>query len=73
MQDLAELYIQGQAQLGIVLTPRELAKELKINYEHALALTKQDDFPAVRLGERKVVVPRKDLIEWLSEKAKKGA
>jgi hypothetical protein len=66
--ELHEMYAEIQKSLGIVLTPKELSKELKINYVDALKLMKTDGFPVVQIGERKSVVPRKELIEWLSNK-----
>jgi hypothetical protein len=50
-----------------------LSKELRINYVDALKLINTDGFPMVQLSERKKVVPRQELIEWLSRKSKLGA
>lgn len=71
--ELHEMYAEIQKSLGLVLTPKELSKELRINYVDALKLINTDGFPMVQLSERKKVVPRQELIEWLSRKSKLGA
>lgn len=44
---------------------RELAKVLGIGVNHALELTRRDDFPSARLGKI-IVVPVDGLKEWLA-------
>lgn len=69
--ELHEMYAEIQKNLGICLTAKELAQELRINYVAALALMDSEGFPTVQFSERNKRVPRKELIQWLSEKAVK--
>lgn len=53
----------------LVLSVSELASELGISSPVAYELVRQKGFPAVRLSERRIVVPVDGLKRWLNEKA----
>ena len=52
----------------MTLTVDEVAKELHISRPTAYELVKQDDFPALRIGQR-IVVNRAGLQRWLDRKS----
>jgi len=45
----------------------ELAEALGIGRSLAYELVNREDFPAVRIGERRIIVPVDALKEWLKE------
>jgi len=48
-----------------VLTPREAAELLGVGYKtYPFAFSKRADFPAFRVGERKIMVSAEGLREW---------
>ena len=51
-----------------VLTPREAAELLGVGYKTILRLSRQADFPAFRVGERKIMVSAEGLREWKRRK-----
>jgi len=50
----------------LTLTIKDLCHELNISKPVALKLVKNKEFPACRVG-RKYLIPRHELIKWLSE------
>ena len=52
-----------------VLTPREVAKMLQVSYRTVLRLSKRKDFPAFKVGEKKIRIPADMLQEWLRRNA----
>ena len=59
----------------LVLDAPELAEVLGICKPRAYELMKQKDFPSIQISERRFIVPRAALDEWLLEQANhdKGA
>jgi excisionase family DNA binding protein len=53
------------------MTVREVASTLNVCYHTALELVKQEGFPCVNIGRRKVV-PIDGFAHWLEENSKKG-
>lgn len=51
-----------------VYTVPEIAAMLRINVTRAYELTKQKDFPAIKIG-RRIVVPKVAFERWLEETA----
>ena len=49
----------------LVLSVEELAQEFGISLPVAYALAKREGFPAVRISERRIVVPVEALRRWL--------
>ena len=49
----------------LTLSVDELAKQLGISRPLAYELTRRDGFPAIRLGERRIVIPVDGLKRWL--------
>lgn len=47
----------------------EMASMLGISRPVAYELTKRDGFPAVRISERRIIVPVEALKKWLNEQA----
>lgn len=53
-------------------TIREAAYVLGISVPYAYALVHQEGFPAFRLAQKKILVPRAALLGWLARKAEQG-
>ena len=51
------------------ITVRDLAAELGINLNGAYNLCKKPGFPAIRVSERRIVIPREALNNWLMTNA----
>ncbi|MFN2613297.1 MAG: helix-turn-helix domain-containing protein [Actinomycetota bacterium] len=56
----------GGEKLPDLLTVREAAKVLRISADLAYALVRAGVLPVLRLGERRVVIPRDALFRWIS-------
>lgn len=52
------------------LSVAEAARECGISTTLAYRLIERGDMPAVRLGDRRLVVPRRELEEWLGDRAR---
>ena len=57
----------------LVLNVDELAAVLGVSKPTAYALTRRRDFPAVRVSERRIVIPIDGLRRWLEAQAASGA
>jgi excisionase family DNA binding protein len=53
----------------LTLSAKEAAAALGISYKTVLRLAKTRDFPAVKVGEKKIRIPADMLHEWLRRKA----
>jgi len=53
----------------VLLTPREAAEVLQVSYRTVLRLAKRKDFPAFKVGEKKIRIPADMLQEWLRRNA----
>lgn len=47
----------------------ELAKMLGVSRPVAYELTKREGFPAIRISERRIIIPVDKLNEWLAREA----
>lgn len=56
----------------MALTVCEMAEELRISKTQAYNLVHIADFPRVRIGT-KILIPRKQLEQWLEIKSRTGA
>lgn len=52
----------------LAITADEAAAELGVSKPTMYAIARSEGFPAVRVG-RRVIIPRKEFEEWLSESA----
>lgn len=52
---------------SLVYTINEVSKLLKISLSSAYELVRTDNFPKIRIGEKRILIPRKELQSWLSE------
>ena len=57
----------------LVLNVEELANVLGISKPRAYDLTKKNGFPAVRVSERRIIIPVEGLCRWLEAEALSGA
>ena len=51
------------------LTANELAQYLGIGRNRAYQLTRTQGFPAVRISQRRIIIPVRELEKWLEEQA----
>lgn len=52
-----------------VLTIKELAETLGVSIPTAYRIARREDFPAVHLSQKRIVVPEMALNEWLTRQA----
>ena len=57
----------------LTISVDEMASMLGISRPVAYELVKRDGFPAVRVSERRIIVPVEALKRWLNEQAIEGA
>ena len=57
----------------LVLNGEELAELLGISKPVAYELTRKSGFPAVRVSERRIIIPVDGLCRWLEAEAASGA
>ncbi len=57
--------------LPLTLKVEQVAEVLGVSRKVAYNLAKRRDFPAVRVGEKRLVIPRDRFIQWLNENADK--
>ncbi len=57
--------------LPLVLKVEQIAEILQVGRNTAYNLTRQAGFPAVRVGEKRVVIPRDRFLQWLNDNADK--
>lgn len=53
----------------MTVSVEEMASMLGISRSVAYQLIKEKDFPSIRVGERRVIIPIKSLERWLEERA----
>lgn len=63
--------IKDYEELPAVMKIEEVAAALGISRRLAYSLAKQKDFPAIRVGEKRLVIPRDRFLRWLNENADK--
>ncbi len=61
--------IKSYDDLPVTLNVEDVAVVLGISRKVAYALAKRRDFPAVRVGERRMVIPRDKFLLWLDKQA----
>lgn len=53
----------------MTVSVEEMAARLGISRSVAYQLVKEPDFPAIRVGGRRLIIPVKSLERWLDERA----
>ena len=53
----------------LVLTVEEMGEALGISRPIAYELVKREDFPAIRISERRIIIPVEALRNWLNKAA----
>ena len=53
----------------LTLSVEEMANELGISRPIAYELIKRDGFPAIRISERRIIIPVEALRNWLNKNA----
>ena len=54
----------------LTMTVEEMAHELGISKPIAYELTRRKGFPAIRVSERRIIIPRDRLREWLNDQTR---
>lgn len=65
------LAVRNHEDLPLTLKVEEVAAVLGVSRRVAYNLTKQLGFPAIRVGEKRLVIPRDRFLRWLNENADK--
>jgi len=63
--------VKDYKDLPFTLKVEQVAEILGISRKLAYSLAKRRDFPVVRIGQKRLVVPRDRFLRWLNEKADK--
>ncbi len=56
----------------LVLSVDELAKTLGVSRPLAYQIAKQDGFPAIRISDKRIVIPKEGLRKWLEDESNKA-
>lgn len=59
------------SELPTLLTVREMANVLRIGRNAAYELIYQKSFPVLRLGPKKIRIPKYELVQWIKSNTKK--
>ena len=54
---------------ALALSVPQLAEQLGISLPIAYQLVKSEGFPAIRVSERRIIIPKDALEKWLSQEA----
>jgi len=57
--------------LPLILKADQVADVLGVSVRVVYNLTKRQDFPAIRVGEKRIVIPRDHFLRWLHNNAKR--
>lgn len=55
-----------------ILTVEEAAEHLRISRDTAYAMIRRNELPHVRLGQKRIIVPKTSLDEWLASSTRGG-
>jgi predicted DNA-binding transcriptional regulator AlpA len=61
--------VKDLSELPVSLKVEDLGRILGISRASAYSLARSKGFPAVRIGEKRVVIPRDRFIAWFNSKA----
>lgn len=59
--------------LPLMLTVKDLADVLGIALPSAYDLVKRENFPAIRISGRRIVIPKDALQKWVNHQTERGA
>ena len=62
----------GQNTEKVAVSVKEMASMLGISVVRAYDLTKRKGFPAIRVSERRIIIPVEALNRWLAEAGNMG-
>ncbi len=63
--------IKNYNDLPLTLKVEQVAEILQVGRNTAYSLIRQKGFPVVRIGEKRVVIPRDRFLQWLNDNADK--
>lgn len=61
--------IKNLDELPAILKVEDIQKVLRISRATAFNLTKERGFPAIRIGKKRIVIPRDRFLQWVENKA----
>lgn len=56
--------------LPVMLTVRDVSRILGISKSSAYSMVRMPDFPACRIGPKRILIPRDKFFAWIDRKAK---
>ena len=65
--DTMQQYVKGTNVMEF-LTVEQMAKSMGISRTKAYELVHQEDFPAIKVTERRIIIPKDHLDKWLQKK-----
>lgn len=61
--------VKNYQELPLVLRVDDVSKILGVSRKVAYRLTRQQGFPVVRIGEKRLCIPREKFVSWLHSNA----
>ena len=59
--------------LPLMLSVKQLAQVMGLSLPLAYDLAKREDFPAVKVSERRIVIPKDALQRWIEQQTERSA
>ena len=66
-----ECAIKSFDELPLMLKVEDAARVLGVSRGTALSLTKQPGFPAIRVGPKRIVIPRDKFVDWIDNQSER--
>jgi excisionase family DNA binding protein len=63
--------IKSLDDLPVCLNVSDVAQILRVSRKVAYKIIHQKDFPSIRVGEKRIVIPRDKFIEWMNRQTDK--
>ena len=66
---MSECKFMNAEDLPMIMTSKDVKNLLGINHNGVYELMRKPGFPAVRVSERRIIIPRDRFLEWLDKSA----
>ena len=66
---MSECKFMNAEELPMIMTSKDVKNLLGINHNGVYELMRKPGFPAVRVSERRIIIPRDRFLEWLDSSA----
>ena len=64
--------IKSLDDLPVCLNVADIAQVFRVSRSVAYRIVKQKGFPSIRVGEKRIVIPKDKFIEWMDEQSDKS-